>query len=945
MIEYERDIDESDTWLSTGMGVARDEGAGHHGESDYQHMDFIKDTLLNFTYDQVHRNYDQWPGGPCVTAAEISADIEDGVSTINFCNHGSVTGWSVAGYNYTHVNDLTNIGKLPYIQSVACVNGAFVGQTCFAEYWMRATHNGEPTGAVGIMAATINQPWQPPMCGQDEMVSIKAEASIEHGPTIKRTYGGVSINGSMFMIPQYGSTGINTHETWILFGDPSLMVRTDVPTPFSADYPTEIMLQWDYITVTSVDDGATVALTRVNNDDEVEIIGTAIAQDGTAEVPIEKELDVGEVLTLAMTGFNKTTYINDEILVIVDGPYANFTADPTTILLGETVTFTDASGGGEFSTWEWDFGDGADPATATGQGPHEVQYNTPGQKTVSLLVDGEYENIKEDYITVHDFFTLTISTEGNGLVEVDGEEYTEPMELAENSTVTLEGVPGNLWRFDEWTGDLTGTDNPTNLLIDGDKNITAVFAEAPLFYECFTGISEGQIPEGWERDIDNYGVNNSSDAGGEAPEMRLYFSPSSEGEFYLTTPEINTVYMETLEFSFKNYLNDFSGGGYTLRVVSIVDDEEYIIWEESPTGNMPAEEFEFILSADDHGVGAENFQLAWVFDGDTWDINNWNFDDIFLDVDTYEFLYTVTFEIEDEDGNPIDDAIVTFNYVQNEPGDYVFEVPPEGNYDYKVEKEGYETVEGDVFVDDDMTIEITMEVETFNLTLNSNPEEGGDVEGEGEYYYNQEVTIIAIANDGWGFVNWTCEDGEEISDKAEFEYTMPAEDISLTANFEEAHFLTLSSEPEEGGTVDGEGWYIEGKKVEIHAHAEENWGFENWTGDTQYVDDPDSKTTIVTMPAEDINLTANFIDATSIMDPEKTELSVFPNPARDKFYIESDETIKEIRLIDISGQIIKNIAVDAKYVEINVRNLNAGVYFIQIHTDRSLVNKRVQIAN
>ncbi len=67
------------------------------------------------------------------------------------------------------------------------------------------------------------------MCGQDEMVSIKTEASIEHGPTIRRTYGGISINGSMFMIPQHGALGIETHETWVLFGDPSLLVRTDVP--------------------------------------------------------------------------------------------------------------------------------------------------------------------------------------------------------------------------------------------------------------------------------------------------------------------------------------------------------------------------------------------------------------------------------------------------------------------------------------------------------------------------------------------------------------------------------------------------------------------------------------------------------------------------------------------------------------------------------------------
>ncbi len=332
MIEYERDLDETDTWMSTAMGVARNEGtgSGHHGEGDHTHMDFIKDTLLNFTYDVVHRNYDgNVPGLPNTTAAQISANINAGVSAINFCNHGSVTGWSVAGYNITHVNQLTNVGKLPYITSVACVNGNFVNNFCFAEAWMRATHNGEPTGAVGIMAGTINQPWQPPMCGQDEMVSIKTEASIPHGPTIKRTYGGISANGSMFMIPQYGAQGIRTHETWILFGDPTLMVRTATPEPFSPAYNPVVFLGTDFFDITVPDaEGATVAITMYDEiEEEVIILGTAIVEDGTANITFTEPPAEPGMLTLAISGFNKVTYINEEIqLIPPEGPFVVFDA-------------------------------------------------------------------------------------------------------------------------------------------------------------------------------------------------------------------------------------------------------------------------------------------------------------------------------------------------------------------------------------------------------------------------------------------------------------------------------------------------------------------------------------------------------------------------------------------------------------------------------------------
>jgi len=780
------------------------------------------------------------------------------------------------------------------------------------------------------------------------------------------------------------------------------------------------MIGWDSFTVTSVEDGATVAITREDNEGEVEIVGTAIAEGSTAEVYFDEPIEVGETLTLAITGFNKVTYINDDIPVVADGPYANFTAEPTTILIGETVTFTDASGGGEFTTWDWDFGDGADPATATGEGPHEVEYNTPGQKTVSLTVDDEYETTKENYITVKDIFTLTIDTVNNGYVKVDGDEYTEPLDLAENSNVTLEAIADNEWEFDEWTGDLTGTDNPTNLLMDGDKTITANFVEAPLFYECFTGISEGQIPNGWERDINNYGVNNSNNAGGESPEMQLSWSPSQEGEFYLTTPEINTTEYTTLHFSFKNYLNNFSSPGpYTLRVVAIADGDEHIIWEEVDPGDLPAEEIEKTLTAS-HGVGAESFQLAWVFDGDTYDMNNWNFDDILLDVTDME-VYTVTFDILDEEGNEIDDAVVTFDGNENDPGEYVFEGITEGTYNYKVERENFVTVEDEVTVDDDITVDVTMEAKKFDLTLNAEPEKGGTIEGEGEYQYEEEVDISAQAEEGWEFLEWTG-DTDYVDDPGEANtiVTMPAEDIELTANFEQVPYtITLNTEPEEGGTVEGEGEYYYGEETEISAEAEKGWIFVEWTGDTEYVDDPESTATTVNMPAKDIELTANFEqviytltlkadpeeggkvegegeyyyneevkitavaeenwkfqnwsgdtehiddpeaekttvtipdgdlelianfeDFTSAIDPDKTELIVFPNPARNKFNVKSSEMIKEISLIDISGQMVINRSVNDLQTDFKVNKIQPGIYFMKIHTKEKVITKRVQI--
>ena len=72
----------------------------------------------------------------------------------------------------------------------------------------------------------------------------------------------------------------------------------------------------------------------------------------------------------------------------------------------------------------------------------------------------------------------------------------------------------------------------------------------------------------------------------------------------------------------------------------------------------------------------------------------------------------------------------------------------------------------------------------YTLTLAASPEAGGTVDGEGDYSEGEEVNVSAVANTGYLFVNWTNGDGAVVSEEAAFVYTMPAADVTLTANFE-----------------------------------------------------------------------------------------------------------------------------------------------------------------
>lgn len=305
VLNYERDLDETATWLKVGQGVSKDEGPGHFGESDYQHIDNIRNDLLTYGYTTVHRDY-QGVTGVSSSAAVVSQHINEGVSIINYCNHGNITLWGVFNYTTNNVNALTNDYKLPYVISVACLNGKYDHTSeCFAEAWMRATNNttGNPTGAIGGMFSYISQPWTPPQYGQDEMIDILVET---YANNIRRTMGGVSINGNMKVLDLGASQVANkgTYNTWILFGDPTLTLRNDIPAVMSVSAVSSISTTATSLTLSATNaDGALATLTR-----DGEIMGSATITDGSATITFTAPGSTGTA-TLTVFGYNKKTYV------------------------------------------------------------------------------------------------------------------------------------------------------------------------------------------------------------------------------------------------------------------------------------------------------------------------------------------------------------------------------------------------------------------------------------------------------------------------------------------------------------------------------------------------------------------------------------------------------------------------------------------------------------
>jgi gingipain R len=189
-------------------------------------------------------------GGIPPTIANISAEVNDGLSLLSYIGHGSQTAWGTTGFSNSNVAALSNGRRLPWVSSIACQNSAFDNSTtCFSEAWMGEGSIASPKGAVGFMGATMNSPVGPTdslamyqFRGYFEEEMYHMGAAFDYGKIMAYSFTGSSSNSDMHMImgcPEFD-----------IYTDTSPLVHLD------CDHPTTIAEgNWN-VTVTA--DGSPV---------------------------------------------------------------------------------------------------------------------------------------------------------------------------------------------------------------------------------------------------------------------------------------------------------------------------------------------------------------------------------------------------------------------------------------------------------------------------------------------------------------------------------------------------------------------------------------------------------------------------------------------------------------------------------------------------------------
>jgi hypothetical protein len=106
------------------------------------------------------------------------------------------------------------------------------------------------------------------------------------------------------------------------------------------------------------------------------------------------------------------------------------------------------------------------------------------------------QNVTVTATFTQDQYTLTVNIVGIGSVTKNPDQLT----YTYNTSVALNAVPDPCWNFASWSDDLSGTENPTTIIMDGNKTVTATFTPIDCDYL-----------DGWVEDGNSYTACNGTE--------------------------------------------------------------------------------------------------------------------------------------------------------------------------------------------------------------------------------------------------------------------------------------------------------------------------------------------------------------------------------------------------------------------------------------------------
>jgi hypothetical protein len=67
------------------------------------------------------------------------------------------------------------------------------------------------------------------------------------------------------------------------------------------------------------------------------------------------------------------------------------------------------------------------------------------------------------------------------------------------------------------------------------------------------------------------------------------------------------------------------------------------------------------------------------------------------------------------------------------------------------------------------------------------------------------------------------------------------------------------------------------------------------------------------------------------------KINIFPNPAKDEIFIQSEKPVEKVAILDIAGRIV----ISTKSTTVNVSALPQGIYFAKIFAGNQIITQKI----
>ena len=157
---------------------------------------------------------------------------------------------------------------------------------------------------------------------------------------------------------------------------------------------------------------------------------------------------------------------------------------------------------------------------------------------------------------------------------------------------------------------------------------TAAMAQNRAVYieETFDG---NALPAGWTRvgvGVNNWSISSTNNAGGQANELLLNWSPQFNGLARFVSPVVDLTGLNSIVISFKHCLDNYSGS-HALGIATTSDGGT--TWNQAWTQNYSTDgSYTVTQQVTTADVGSANFQFCIFYNGNSYNMDNWFFDDI-----------------------------------------------------------------------------------------------------------------------------------------------------------------------------------------------------------------------------------------------------------------------------------------------------------------------------